>query len=59
MDMCTRFDLNSLSRAFSNQCISVNKLLLSRNASVISRSGSPYDASHLSSYVMKLYSLGI
>ena len=36
---------------FSNQCVSVNTLPLSRVDTVIYRSGSPHDASHLPSYV--------
>ena len=49
--ICTRFHSYSLSRAFSNQCVSVNTLSLSRTDTVISRSGSPHDASHLSSII--------
>ena len=47
--ICTRFHSYSLSRAFSNQCVSVNTLSLSRTDTVISRSGLPHDASHLPS----------
>ena len=42
----------SLSRAVSNQCVSVNTLSLSRTDTVISRSGSPHDASHLPSKIL-------
>ena len=41
--------LHFLFRAFSNLCVSVNTLSLSRVDTVISRSGSPHDASHLPS----------
>ena len=50
MDICTCFHSSSLFRAFSNLCVSVNTLSLSRVDTVISRSGSPHDASHLPSY---------
>ena len=49
MDICTCFHSYSLFRAFSNPCVSVNTLSLSRVDIVISRSGSPHDASHLPS----------
>ena len=48
MDICT----SSLFRAFSNLCVSVNTLSLSGVDTVISRSGSPHDASHLPSICM-------
>ena len=53
MDICTRFHSYSLFRAFSSPCVSVNTLSLSRVDTVISRSGSPHDASHLSSIKCK------
>ena len=49
MDICTRFHSNSLLERFPNQCVSVNTLSLSRVDTVIYRSGSPHDASHLPS----------
>ena len=49
MEICTCFHSYSLFRAFSNPCVSVNTLSLSRVDIVISRSGSPHDASHLPS----------
>ena len=48
-----RFHSYSLSRTFSNQCVSVNTLSLSRTDTVISRSGSPHDASHLTSIIKR------
>ena len=51
MDICTCFHSYSLFRAFSSPCVSVNTLSLSRVDIVISRSGSPHDASHLPSIV--------
>ena len=53
MDICTCFHSYSLIRAFSNPCVSVNTLSLSRVDIVISRSGSPLDASHLPSYARR------
>ena len=43
------FHSYSLFRALSNPCVPVNTLSLSRDDIVISRSGSPHDASHLPS----------
>ena len=53
-DICTRFHSCSLSAAFSNPCVSVNTLSLSRADTAVSRSGSPHDASHLPSITILL-----